>query len=260
MKYALLLSRIDERLKAMGSPGKPLSERKACLMAEVGLNTIRHMKPPHNHAPKPENLKKLAEVLGVAPAYFLEAAISDTPPPAEVTLQSVALEPLRVRGDVQAGVWRDAIEWPPEDWFPITVPADPRYPGIPKFGLLVRGDSMNQVYPHGTMVVVIRYADLGRLPRSGERVVVQRRGRDGFEATLKEYEVDERRRHVLWPRSSHPAFQDPIVLSAPSTPLSGEEEELSPLLWNESTGEEHATGEPDLIISALVVGSYRPEY
>ncbi|ONG53997.1 hypothetical protein BKE38_11010 [Pseudoroseomonas deserti] len=259
MKYELLLSRIDERLRAMGTPTRPLSERKACLMAGVGENTIRHMKPPREHAPKPENLKRLADVLGVPPAYFLEAAVSDTPAPAEVSLGPVTMEPVQVRSHVQAGVWREAMEWQSEEWFPITVPADPRYPGIPKYGLLVRGDSMDKVYPNGSMVVVIRYTDLGRLPRPGERVVVQRRGAAGFEATLKEYQVDERGRHLLWPRSAHPAFQDPIILSAPSVAMDDAEDVDQTI----DCGEEdysHASGEADLAITALVVGSYRPEY
>jgi hypothetical protein len=126
-----------------------------------------------------------------------------------------------------------------------------------RFGLLVRGNSMNRLYPEGTIVLVIRFGDLGRDPAPGERVVVVRRDRKTgeFEATLKEYDRDAQGRHILWPRSADPEFQSPIVLSG-QIPLPLGEEALPAAV---SAGNLHDAGDPDIMITALVVGSYRPE-
>lgn len=248
MAYETLLARIDERLKALG-----LSERKACIQAEVGLNTIRHIRK-RGHAPKPASLAKLAAALGVPQSYFLDAAggVQDTP-------ATMPLSAIFVRGAVQAGAWREAIEWQPEDWYSVTVPADPRIPAsAQRHGLEVRGSSMDRMYPEGTIVIVVRYQDLARSPQPGDKVVVLRRAATGeFEATLKEYQTDKQGRHLLWPRSSDPEFQQPIILSGEALPLANGDEPIPPTVYAEP--HQHDAGEPDLVISGLVVGSYRPE-
>ena len=59
---------------------------------------------------------------------------------------------------------------------------------MPRFALKVVGPSMDLMYPDGTIILCVRYADLGRLPESGERVVCQRRDDQGLvEATVKEF-------------------------------------------------------------------------
>ncbi|MCQ8240558.1 helix-turn-helix domain-containing protein [Rhizosaccharibacter radicis] len=245
MPYEQLLSRIDARLRALG-----LSERAACMKADVGVNTIRHIRN-RGHAPKPENLARLAAVLRVPPAYLLEAAAAsvaeqedDTP-----SLQPVQVRTVYVKGEVQAGVWREAVEWEPSDWSPIYLPDDHRYPGVERFGLLVRGTSMDRLYPAGSVVVVVRFEDIGRSPKPGERVVVIRRSatHDHFEATVKVFEIDEARRVILWPKSSDPEHQTPIVLP----PMTADEE------GNGLDGDHAAV--PDIVISGLIIGSYRSE-
>lgn len=250
MAYELLLTRISERLGALG-----LSERKACIMAEVGLNSIRHIRT-RGHAPKPDTLIKLAAVLGVAPAYFLEAAGEDVPPAKK---SRVMLGTVFVRGAVQAGVWREAIEWVGDEWYSLTVPTDDRYPGAERFGLEVRGTSMDRLYPEGTVVIVVRFGDIARIPKTGERVVVLRRSAETgeYEATLKEYQVDEQGRHILWPRSTAPEFQTPFVLSADRLPVSQGHESMPSDVWADDFA--HAAGSPDVMIAGLVIGSFRPE-
>jgi repressor LexA len=250
MAYELLISRIEDRLKVLG-----LSERKACLKAGVGLKSIYHIKA-RSHAPKPDTLSKLAAALGVPPAYFLDAAPQDGGED-----EALALDRVFVVGAVQAGVWREAIEWDGDDWYSVTPPRPKtnRFPGIERFGLEVRGSSMNRKYPEGTVVIVVRFGDIARPPKKGERVVVLRRSHETghYEATLKEYDRDEQGRHILWPRSDDPEFQTPFILSGEKLPLSGGYE---PLPRTVSAGEfTHATGAPDIIISALVVGSYQDE-
>ncbi|MBS1020496.1 LexA family transcriptional regulator [Gluconobacter cerinus] len=241
MSYDLLMRRIKERLDALG-----MSERKACLTAGVGINTIRHIRV-RGHAPKPENLHKLATTLGVPPSYFLEAAV-DQAEAKENSLKPVAnIETIYVKGFVQAGHMQEAIEWPASDWMPVYAPPDIRYPSIPRFGLQVRGDSMNRVYPDGSIVVAVKLDDLGRLPRTGERVVVLCRSKSGsneMEATVKKYQIDQSGRHILWPESDDPLYQSPIILDD---------------LAKEHEGQSNDSACEDVCIYALIVGSYRTE-
>jgi repressor LexA len=253
MAYELLLARIDERLRALG-----LSERKACMNAGVGVNTIRHIRK-RGHAPKATNLAKLAEALGVPPNYFLEAAAAGAEEEKRASSGPIRLASVFVKGDVQAGVWREALEWTPDEWFAVTVPTDERYREVERLGLLVRGTSMDRLYPDGTVVIVVRFGDLARMPHPGERVVVLRRSRNtgDFEATLKEYDRDLLGRHLLWPRSMDPEFQTPFVLGPDGLKVADFEEALPSTV---RAGDlPHETGELDVFVSALVIGSYRRE-
>ena len=248
MAYDALLARIAERLKALG-----ISERKACLNAGLKVDAVRTIR--NGYAPKIETLQKLAVALGV-PASYLTDVAAQTPPtgiPASVPMARVY-----VRGAVQAGVWRDAIEWEPAEWYEITVPADGRFGNAERFGLVVRGTSMNRLYPEGTILICVRFSDLDRMPVSGQRVICLRRSSTGeYEATVKEYEVDERGRHVLWPRSTDPEFQQPIVLDEQHIKIGSTE---AGLVGTVNAGRIFDDGgEPDLLLSALVIGAYRPE-
>lgn len=139
-----------------------------------------------------------------------------------------------VLGAVQAGHWVEAVEWERDEWYEVAVPPDPRYPDQRRYGLAVRGPSMNELYPDGSVVICISLFELDREPRNGERVVVQRRRYDGcVEATVKEYRQSDDGSIWLWPRSTHPAFQQPVPFPDP--------------------------GDEEVTITGLVVGSYRAE-
>lgn len=140
-------------------------------------------------------------------------------------------------GFVQAGAWREALELPQEEWRLVPVAANGRYEQIRRYGLEVRGPSMNEVYPEGAVIICVKLIDLGREPRHGERVVVQRRSDLGFEATVKEFRQDPDGTFWLWPRSTDPNFQQPWRLPKP---------------------DEYDDNE-DIRLVALVIGSYRPE-
>lgn len=248
MSYDLLISRITERLKALG-----MSERKACLTADVGLNSIRHIRV-RGHAPKPETLAKLANVLEVPASYFLEAAAEGhekSKDPIEPNKSHFAsVEKVYVKGFVQAGAWQDALEWPMTDWMSVYIPPDPRYMNVARFGLEVRGDSMNKVYPEGSIVIAVRLDDLGRLPRNGERVVVLSRctnGNSAMEATIKKYQIDTQGRHILWPESTDPLYQTPIIL-----------DDRAKSLGIDGHDADHGAS-CDIEIYAVIIGSYRPE-
>ena len=128
-----------------------------------------------------------------------------------------------------------AYEWPQTDWVAYSGVASINVPEGARFGLRVDGESMNQIYPDGTILDCVKLEHLTGEIKSGQRVIVERRRHDEIEATVKEYLKDDTGKEWLIPRSNRPEFQMPIAANDP--------------------GE----GIDDVQIVALVVGSYRPE-
>lgn len=153
--------------------------------------------------------------------------------------KGISLRSVPVVGAVQAGQWAEALEWPPSDRYEVIVPGDPAFAGFPVTAVEVRGPSMNRVYPEGTVLICVGAVYLADYAfNTGDRVVVHRRDRTGLlEATVKEYVLDDTSHAWLWPRSDDPNFQQP---------------------WRVPDGDPDDDSE-DLRITALVIGSYRPE-
>lgn len=153
-------------------------------------------------------------------------------------LRPVPLGSIMVKGAVEAGAWREAIMWAESEWRLAPIAADGRFPEEKQFGLEVRGPSMNELYPEGTILVCIGILDYARDPTSGKKVIVQCRRSDGrIEATVKELRQDAAGKYWLWPRSSDPAFQQPWPIPKPND----------------------FDDNDDIRIMAVVIGSYRPE-
>ena len=155
--------------------------------------------------------------------------------------QSLPTIPVRVCGTVQAGVFREALEWPPEEQYEVWVPVRPEYASLPHFAVRVSGPSMDRRFPDGTIIVCVKLLDMtGYVPESGRRYIVHRRDKHGgVEATVKELRIDDRGHAWLWPQSTHPDYQQPVRL--------------------DSLSEHLPDADDDLIIWALVIGSYNPE-
>ncbi|QCE34511.1 hypothetical protein FAI40_03675 [Acetobacteraceae bacterium] len=126
---------------------------------------------------------------------------------------------VNVIGCVQAGLWREAMERSYEDCYTIPAYVPEAYQHLPYYGLSVRGESMNLVFPEGSVVIVANFANLERGPETGDYVIVQRRDpySSSFEATVKAFQRKENGEIMLWPRSSDPKFQRPFILKDEST-------------------------------------------
>jgi phage repressor protein C with HTH and peptisase S24 domain len=140
-----------------------------------------------------------------------------------------------VKGEVQAGVWKEAWQWEPDDWQPyqggshIDAQADRR------FGLVVVGESMNEVYPPGTILDCVHIIGGMEQVRDEQHVIVIRKKfADGCEATVKQFRRMDGKAWLV-PRSTHPAFQTPIEMG------------------NEGPDIE------ETVVIAVVRGSYKPE-
>lgn len=168
---------------------------------------------------------RIADELGVP----LEALLTTT---TEIVPAPMG-PPLYVKGEVAAGVWRNALEAPRDEWKAFTGRPDVAAEVKHRFGLRVVGDSMNEIYPEGTIVECVSV--FGHVePAPGKRVVVVRQNEHGeVEATVKEL-VEQNGELWLVPRSTNPMHR--------------------PLRVNEP--------EPGIVevrIAAVVVASVRPE-
>ncbi len=143
-------------------------------------------------------IEKIANALDVGLAdLFVEA-----PPP----------EPIYVRGRVQAGTWAESLEWDEADRYPVWVPIPDAWKPFPKYGLEVRGPSMNRRYPEGTILICVGILDADIEPEEGHRYIVERQDTAGLhEMTVKELRFDKQERPWLWPDSDDPDFQQPIA-------------------------------------------------
>jgi len=114
---------------------------------------------------------------------------------------------LFIKGEVAAGRWVEAFESPESEWETFTGRPDVNAKEIHRFGLRVSGDSMNEIYPAGTILECVSlFGTAEAIP--GKRVIIVRRRESDlcYEATVKELvSIDG----VLWarPRSTNPAHQ-----------------------------------------------------
>lgn len=218
---------IEAMMQAQNTNPKRLAKE-----AGVGATYVRDIIEGRSLDPKTGKLVQIAKALGCTLDELLGKGS---------TVEPIHTTQIEVRGDVQAGVWREAIEWPQADWYAITVPLDVAFAGLHRYGLLVKGDSMDKVFPDGSIAVVINLVDLGRMPKTGEIAVVVQRSKTSneFEATVKAVQVLDSGEIILWPQSTNPDFATPVRIKP---------------------GEcDHDAGMPDVFIQALVVASYRPK-
>lgn len=131
-------------------------------------------------------------------------------------LEPAQLGPLiPIQGAVAAGIFRERMEFPEDGWEMFTGAANVDAPIRERFGLKVEGDSMDLLYPPGSILECVRYWGDRPIP-NGRRVIVQRTRADGeVETTVKEYMEDKD--GVVWlvPKSSNPAYQAPFRCDQP---------------------------------------------
>lgn len=172
--------------------------------------------------PNMTKLSELAKALGVEPGELFGAGFVPAGPR------------LFVKGEVAAGVWREALEWAEDEWQSFTGRGDVNADVQHRFGLRVIGPSMNEVYPEGTIVECVSVFGRAEI-EPGKRVIILRKRADGqVEATVKELQADEDGELWAVPRSTNPAFRA-VSLTHPED------------------------GIIETRIIAIVVASYRPE-
>lgn len=173
--------------------------------------------------------RKLADRLGVRPeAIGRMANLDPSKEMREIDLEYVVkiadffneeppvlyskLRDVVVSAHVQAGNWTETWEWPDEDKYQISVPADPELVGIRLYAAETRGPSMNKRWAEGTVVVFNSLAETMESPILGKRYVVERRRAGEAEHTVKLLHRDDEGKLWLIPESTDPRFQAPIPI------------------------------------------------
>lgn len=190
------------------------------LAQRVGLrpSTVRAHENGQNGI-KPKAAAAYASVFGVAPDYILFGG-GTSQDRTSVSAPSLEVRRVPVLGVVQAGAWTEVFDDEPEplDW---VVFDEPEYARVEAFALIVRGPSVDRYYPDGSRVICIPATATGI--QEGDFVVVRRRRGAFAETTLKQIQIGEDGEVELWPRSTDPAFQEPIRLSETRDPAESPE-------------------------------------
>lgn len=156
-------------------------------------------------SPDRENLMRLAALEGVSVNEFM--GLTDS--------RQIGGRRVHVVGELAAGAWLEAVAWPEQDQYEVSVALPEDLSGTPLEGYVVRGNSMNKLYPDGSIVYVTPLRSARGGASSGDIVMVMRTDSSGMvEGTVKEYVVDENGKKWLWPKSSAPEHQAPLSLDA----------------------------------------------
>lgn len=118
-----------------------------------------------------------------------------------------------IKGAAETGKWAMGVEWAQKDWYSISSPQSKKFPGLPRFGLEMRGPAMNLIYPAGAILICVRMNHLrGHRLVPGDRVIVDRVREldDLHEIGCWEYRRDPGGLEWFWPRSDDPAYQTPL--------------------------------------------------
>lgn len=182
------------------------------LAAAVGVSRPAVSQWEEGGQPRRKKVPAIAEALDVDPAWLEDIG---------------GAAPMPVKGEVAAGVWKEAISL---DFDPIPVSPLPDYPASAQYGLLVRGTSINKVASDSEYLVVVDTIASQISPRPGDLVVVQRRVHGMIEATVKRL-ARKGKQLVLVPESTDPQWQAEIPL--------GETDD-----------------ETEIVISAIVIGKF----
>lgn len=155
-----------------------------------------------------ERMAKALAGLG-SPQVSVEEVMALTAPKVLPYVSAAAgFRQVRVVGAVEAGVWREAVELPPEDQEVFPMPVLAGFESVEVFGLRVSGPSMNKIFPDGSIAYFVKVPDVE--PMVDDVVVVVAKRGPLYETTLKQMARDRRGRVALYPRSTDPRFQSPV--------------------------------------------------
>lgn len=185
-------------MEAKGVPAKTLAKT-----AELGETYIRDFLKKDDSDIYLGKLNKVANALGVP----LSSILPDSDNAHSTELLPVLVGPaLNIKGVVAAGQWVEAYEYPEDDWELFMGRPDVNADVAHRFGLRVVGDSMNAVYPEGTIIECVSVFGYTEIEPGKKVVVIRTRNDLSIEATVKEYAVIDDKEWLL-PRSTNPTHQ-----------------------------------------------------
>lgn len=195
-----------------------LAERVKRLREAIGLNqselarkvgkvpqTIQALETGRNL--KPSYIVELAAALNVTPQYLATGLDKSGP-------ELLPVSALRVEGVVEAGQFRDITIIDDNEYERETIPVamDGRFPMCHQYALRVKGDSMNLLFPSGSYVTCVSWADTGLEWADGMIVHVERYRAGLVETTVKALQLISGKPRFLLPRSTN-ASHKPIEIN-----------------------------------------------
>ena len=223
-----LINRLEQLMIEQGKSASALS-----LAIGGGREAVRMILTGRSKNPRSDTLTKLARELGVSLQYLLGETDEKGQAPA-LSMQLSEGPGLKIRFRVQAGAFYPVYE-SDEPIGICNLPINDRFPPEEQWGEEVVGDSVDMIYPHGSILHVVSIAGTGYMPRNGQLVIVAHQKDSGLmERTVKRV-YRQGNRYEMVGMSTNPKWNEPIAIPE------GESE--------------HET----IAIVGLVIGGYRAE-
>lgn len=161
--------------------------------------------------------KKIADILESRGVPWRDAMALAGLQPTDLLRLDEGKETLVVSAAVAAGIWREHVEWPPEERYELEVGPNP-IPGSERFALRMEGNSMDKIIPPGSSLECARviFGEVDPVP--GDLVIVERHMHDLVEMTCKRLDRDGDE-WILRCESTKPEFQEVIRLGRPDADL-----------------------------------------
>lgn len=210
METDLILKIIDARLQKLGM------SQTAAEKAAGTPDAIRNLRRGKSRSSNLSTLDALTSVLELPPNWYLADSMEDLQS-FEVTARPIPqdLPFIPILGRVAAGQWAEiaASEETMAERQPSRFPPDPRYPISAQFDLVVEGTSINKFAQPGEMLRCVDLIETGLEIYHNDLVIVERiRSSELRETTAKRVRRSNGR-FELWPESTDPRWQDPVIVS-----------------------------------------------
>lgn len=159
-------------------------------------------------------LEKISKILGCEPLDLLT--------------ERPQVRVLQVTGAVEAGAWRETVEWDRSDWYDIAIPERSAPAHLTLYAAEVRGRSMARRYPPGSVVVFTDIVETREAPVYGRPYIVDRIDGDVRERTLKILKRGADGQAWLSPDTDDPGFEEFPVLGSSTTEI----RLVGPVIWS----------------------------
>lgn len=178
--------------------------------AGLGDSYVRDILRGRTASPNAANLGKLADALETTPSYLMGRDMGES------TVRPVAakVEGVRVLGRVAANSWQTVDDDVEQDEETVErVPIVSGYPVEWQFGMIVEGNCLNKIAADGDRLVCLDLIKSQVDIAEDDLVIVERRKFGGLMRQLTAKRVKRTSQGFeLWPESTDPAHQEPIVL------------------------------------------------
>lgn len=204
MKKGMERETLGERVKRLREEQR-ISQAELAKRVGKAQQTIQALESGRHRSPG--YIVSLAEVLGVTP-HYLATGLDDK------IKEELPVNVLRVEGTVEAGSFRDISHLNDDlsERESIPVAKDGRFPMAHQYALRVSGDSMNLIFPAGSYVTCVSWADTGLEWRDGMIVHVERYRAGLVETTVKALQLIGGAPRFLLPRSTN-TLHKPIEIN-----------------------------------------------